>query len=134
MADFAEVALPIYSVNVQALTMAHRRLPPIEEFILRCLAMGICSTTELSQFLGLDEEVIKSALAGLAQTDSIALTAPKGMQAWTLTNKGKSTLETAELVTPEERIIPVHFDALTRKPMLYRFQRPMRHRELEDEA
>lgn len=134
LADFAEVALPIYSVNAQALTMAHRRLPPIEEFILRCLSKNICSTTELSQFLGLEEEVIKSALAGLAQTDSIALTAPKGMQAWTLTNKGNSTLETAELVIPEERSIPVHFDALTRKPTLYRFQRPMRHHELEDEG
>ncbi|HLM81991.1 MAG TPA: hypothetical protein VK302_15400 [Terriglobales bacterium] len=134
LADYAEVALPIYSINVQALTMAHRRLPPIEEFVLRCLSMNIRSAAELSHFLGLEDQVIKSALAGLAQTDSIALTAPRGKQTWTLTSKGKATIETAEMVIPEERTIPIHFDALTRKPTLYRFQRPLKHRELEDEG
>jgi hypothetical protein len=45
--------------------------------------------------------VIKSALVTLAQTESIALTAPRGRQAWTLTPKGRTTLDTAELVLPK---------------------------------
>lgn len=134
LADYAEVGLPIYTVNVQALTLAHRRLPPIEEFILKCLAFNISSTEEMKRFLGLEEEVIKSALVILAQTESIALTAQRGKQAWVLTSKGRTTLEAAELVSPEQRSFSIHFDALTRKPSLYRFQKPLKHKELTDEG
>lgn len=133
LADYAEVALPIYTLNVQALTLAHRRLPPIEEFVLKCLAFNISSVDGMREFLGLEEGVIKSALVTLAQTESIALTAPHGRQGWTLTAKGRTTLDTAELVLPEERTFPLHFDIITRKPVLYRFQKPLKHREaLED--
>jgi hypothetical protein len=134
LADYAEVALPIYTLNVLALTLAHRRLPPIEEFVLKCLALNLSSTNEMSRFLGLEEEVLKSALVSLAQTESIALTAPHGKQSWALTQKGRGTLETAELVSPEERMFSIHFDAITRKPTLYRFQTLLRHKELAEEG
>ena len=134
LADFAEVALPIYSLNVQALTLAHKRLPPIEEFILKCLALNITSIEGIREFLGLEDEVIKSALVTLAQTESIALTAPRGRQAWALTGKGRATLDTAELVSPEERTFSLHFDIITRKPILYRFQKPFKHKEALEEG
>ena len=41
LADYAEVAIPVYKLQVQALTLAHRRLPPVEEFILKCLALNV---------------------------------------------------------------------------------------------
>ena len=134
LADYAEVALPIYTLNVQALTLAHKRLPPIQEFVLKCLGLNIASVEGMKGFLGLEEEVIKSALVNLAQTESIALTAPRGKQAWTLTAKGKATLATAELVSPEERTFPLHFDIITRKPTLYRFQEPFKHGEALQEG
>lgn len=134
LADYAEVALPIYALNVQALTLAHRRLPPIEEFILKCLALNISSVEGIKEFLGLEEAVLKSALVNLVQTDSVALTAPRGKQAWALTTKGKATLSTAELVAPEERTFSLHFDIITRKPALYRFQKPFKHKEALDEG
>jgi DNA-binding transcriptional regulator PaaX len=96
--------------------MAHRRLPPIEEFVLRCLALSLSSAQELSQLLGLEEQVIRAALVSLVRTESIALAAPRGKQAWAITQKGRSVLETAELITPEERTVPIHFDLITRKP------------------
>jgi hypothetical protein len=130
LADYAEVAIPIYRLNVQALTLAHRRLPPIEEFILKCLALNISTVEEMAEFLGLKLEVIKSALVNLAQTESVALTAARGKQAWTLTSKGRTTLQTAELVSPEEQTFSIQFDIITRKPSLYRFQKPLKHREL----
>lgn len=134
LADYAEVGLPIYTLNVQALTLAHKRLPPIEEFILRCLAFNISSTEEMKRFLGLEEEVIKFGLINLAQTESIALTASRGTQAWVLTSKGRTTLSAAELVSPEQRSFPIHFDALTRKPTLYRFQKPLKHKDLTNDG
>ena len=84
LADYAEVALTIYTLNVQVLTLAHKRLPPIEEFILKCLALNITSVEGMKEYLGLEEEVLKSALVNLVQTDSVALTAPQGKQAWAL--------------------------------------------------
>lgn len=134
LADYAEVALPIYTFNVQALTLAHRRLPPIDEFVLKCLALNISSIEDMISFLGLEEEVIKSALVALAQTESIALTAPHGKQSWTLTAKGKATLEVSELILPEQRTFPLHFDIMTRKPVLFRFQTPLKHREAEHDG
>jgi hypothetical protein len=89
---------------------------------------------EIRDFLGLEEEVVKSALIKLAQTESIALTAPRGKQAWTLTSKGRATLQTAELIAPEEQTFPIQFDIITRKPVLYWFQKPLKHKELIDEG
>src|SRR5437868_4646654 len=91
LADVAEVALPVYSLNVRALTLAHKRLPPIEEFILRCLALEIRSPNEISEYLGLSPMVLKPAFSNLALTENVALTAGQGMQVWTLTQKGHTT-------------------------------------------
>jgi hypothetical protein len=134
LADYSEVAIPIYRLHVQALTLAHRRLPPVEEFILKCLALNVSTLEEIEDFLGLEQEVVKSGLVNLAQTESIALTAPRGKQTWALTSKGRATLQTAELVSPEEQTFSIQFDIITRKPALYRFQKPLRHKELLEEG
>ena len=34
LADYAEVGLPVYLLTVRALTLAHKKIPPIEEFVL----------------------------------------------------------------------------------------------------
>jgi hypothetical protein len=134
LADVAEVGLPVYSVNVQVLTLAHKRLPPIEEFLLRCLSMNLSSVDEISQYLGLTREVLKPAFANLAQTENIALAAQQGMQSWTLTKKGNATLQASEIIAPEERTFQIHFDAILRKPTLYRYQKPLKHKELGEEG
>jgi len=134
LADWAEVGLPVYSLNVQALTLAHKTIPPIEEFLLRCMAMDLCSVDEISQYLGLTREVLKPAFINLNQTENIALTAQQGMQSWSLTQKGRTTLQTSEIIAPEERTFSIHFDAILRKPTLYRSQRLLRYRELGEEG
>lgn len=134
LADVAEVGLPVYSLNIQVLTLAHKRLPPIEEFLLRCLSMNLCSVEEISEYLGLTREVLKPAFANLAQTENIALTAQHGMQAWSLTKKGHTTLQASEIIAPEQRTFQIQFDAILRKPTLYRFQKPFKRRELDEEG
>jgi len=134
LADVAEVGIPVYSLNVRVLTLAHKRLPPIEEFLLRCLSLNLCSVDEISQYLGLTREVLKPAFANLAQTENIALTAHQGLQSWTLTKKGHTTLQAAEIIAPEERTFQIHFDAVLRKPTLYKFQKPVKYRELKEDG
>lgn len=134
LADIAEMGIPVYSLNVQVLTLAHKRLPPIEEFLLRCLSLKISTVEEISQYLGLTREVLKPAFANLAQTENIALTAHLGLQSWSLTKKGQTTLQAAEIVAPEERTFSIHFDAVLRKPKLYKFQKLMKYRELKEDG
>ena len=134
LADVAEVGIPVYSLNVRVLTLAHKRLPPIEEFLLRCLSLNICSVDEISLYLGLTREVLKPAFANLAQTENIALTAQHGLQSWALTKKGHTTLQAAEIIAPEERIFQLHFDAVLRKPTLYKFHKLIRYGELKEDG
>ena len=130
----AEVGLPVYTVNVDAVTLAHKRVPPIEEFLMRSVAMSLSTIEELGAYLGLSQEVLKPALANLYQSENIALTALQGRQRWTLTAKGRATLESAEIVVPEQSTFPVHFDAILRKPTLFRFQTLLKYKDLKEEG
>lgn len=130
----AEVGLPVYTLNVDAVTLAHKRVPPIEEFLMRSVAMSLSTIEELGAYLGLSQEVLKPALANLYQSENIALTAIQGRQRWTLTAKGRATLESAEIVVPEQSTFPVHFDAILRKPTLFRFQTLLKYKDLKEEG
>ena len=134
IADIAEVGLPVYSLNMEVLTLFHKRIPAIEEFLLRCMAMNLYSVDEISQYLGLSREVLRPAFANLAQTENIALTAERGIQSWALTQKGRITLDSNEIIAPEERTFPIHFDAIFRKPTLYRFQKLLKYKDIKEEG
>ncbi len=49
--DYAPVALPIYRLSVEAVTMVHKELPPIKEFVMRSLRTGL--NHRVVQFSGL---------------------------------------------------------------------------------
>jgi len=121
IADYAEVGLPIYAVTLTGLTMARKRIPPIEEFVLKCLDKSLSETSEISAFLGLDEQIVRAVQVSLAQAESIALLAEPGSQIQTLrlTPKGKRTIQTAEAQEPEARIFTIHYDALLRRARWY---------------
>jgi len=120
LADFIEIALPVYYLNVLAITIAHKKVPPIEEFILRSIALGVSDSSQLSAYLGLEDRVLQPALVGLLQTSDIGVVACTDGRQFRLTQKGKGALERAEIVTTEERPLPIYFDALTRKAAWYR--------------
>src|SRR5262249_31770988 len=121
LADYADVGLPIYSVTVRALSIARKKIPPTEEFVLKCLDRGLSLPEEIAAFLGLEQHVVKGILIDLAQSESIALIAEAGTrnQSLRLTQKGRLTLEKAETQVPEERIFALHYDALLRRPAWY---------------
>jgi hypothetical protein len=134
LADVVEVALPVYSVNVNALTLAHKRISPIEEFVLRSIAMGMATQEELMSFLGLPVEVVRPALASLAQGDQIALVGQGSRNGWALTDNGKVALEKARLVVAEERTIPIVFDALLRRVTSLKTETLLQFKQLKDEG
>lgn len=134
LADVADVGLPAYKLNVDAVTMAHKRIPPIEEFLLRCIGLEMSTPEDMAAFLGIGVEIVNSGLSSLAQTENIALVAESGQQRWSLTTKGRLTQATAELVAPEEKTIPIQFDAILRKPALYRPYQLLEFKELQSEG
>jgi hypothetical protein len=134
LADVVDVALPVYGINVNALTLAHKRISPIEEFVLRSIAMGMATQEELMSFLGLPIEVVRPALASLAQGDQIALAAQGARNGWALTDNGKSALEKARLVVAEERTIPVVFDALLRRVTSLKTETLLQFKQLKEEG
>jgi hypothetical protein len=132
IADAANVALPVYEVTVRALTLAHKPLAAIEEFVLRSMRAGLSSREEIAEFLGLDDYPLRRALVSLAQQELIALTAFEGLQSWRMTDKGITAVESAELIMPEERMFRIRFDAILWKPVRYSHLPQLKSDELEE--
>ena len=95
LVDYKEVGLPVYRLTILALTLAHKPIPPIEEFVLKAINIGLNSADDISSFLGLEMAIIKTTLADLIRNDDVYLSPPPGsqMQVWRLTSKGARTLE-----------------------------------------
>jgi len=123
LVDFEEVALPVYVLSLRVLTLAHKKVAPIEEFVLRSVDAGMSSQDEVAAFLGLQSNVVRGALVSLAQAESLALAGVPGSRAQTLlmTQKGRSVLEDSELIVPEEQSFSIHFDGLLRRVELFKW-------------
>jgi hypothetical protein len=132
--DYAEVGLPVYFLTVRASTLAHKRISPIEEFVLKAVDIGLQTAGEVASFLGLQERVVKGTLTELALADSINLAAKPGShnQFLRLTQKGKKSLELAETVEPEERNFQIYFDGIIRNVAWYGNVHLLRYREMND--
>lgn len=131
--DYVEVALPVYQLRLRAITIVHKNIPPIEEFILRALTMDIRSFDALAAFLGLDERVLKPALLSLIDSDDVVAT-PGIDNGFSLTVKGKKTAEQHMMSTTEERTFVMYFDALTRRCAWYRNEQLIEYREMKSRS
>lgn len=136
LADYAEVGLPVYLLTVRALTLAHKKIPPIEEFVLKAVDAGLQSAPDVSGFLGLQERIVNGTLADLALSESVSLVAVPGSrsQSLRLTQKGKKSLELAETVEPEERTFQIYFDGIIRDVAWYGAVPLMKYRDLTDQG
>ncbi len=45
-----DVGLPVYRVTVRAITQVKKKLPPIEEFILKAIHAGLTAEAEITAF------------------------------------------------------------------------------------
>lgn len=132
--DYIEVALPVYHLRLRAITIAHKNVPPIEEFILRALAMDISSFDALAAFLGLDDRVLKPALLSLIDSDDIVASPATAGNEFDLTSKGNITAAKHVMTTTEERTFPLYFDALTRRSIWYRSEQLIDYREMKSKG
>jgi len=132
------VGLPVYRITIDVLTQIRKPIPPIEEFILKAIDIGLSSEEEVAGFLGLELLTTREAMVNLRLSEDIDLIAPDAsqLQIWKLTKKGKKTLREAKIVVPEERTFDVNFDGLLRIPRWYRqFEKALlKPRDLRDKG
>jgi hypothetical protein len=123
-------------LSVRALTLIHKHLPPIEEFVLKALDAGLPNIADISSFLGVDAKVVEGAMAELALAEAVTLAADQGSRTQILqvTSKGKKILETAEMIEPEERPFKIYFDGIIRRVAWYGNFELLRYRDLTEEG
>lgn len=114
--DYKKVGLPFYKISVVTLFQVRKPISPIEEFILKSINLGLATTENIYDFLGLDAQTILDAMSNLRINENIDLLPNQnGQQIWKITKKGEITFREATIIIPDERTISICFDGLLRK-------------------
>jgi hypothetical protein len=115
LVDFAEIALPLWQLSVEAISIAHRRFPPIQEFVLQGVAAGL-SKTEVSGFLGLEQSVVDGTVTQLVLERLIRESEPSdtGEVELALTEDGIRALDDEGIAAPVEDQFQIFFDGISR--------------------
>ena len=111
--DYVEIGLPVYRLTCTALMQVQKRYPPIEEFVLRCLGVGLRQPTEMAGMLGLSRGVVEATLTNLIQNDDVFERYDGSVE---LTTKGQGAAREHVAIRPMEENIVFFVDGLTRKP------------------
>jgi hypothetical protein len=119
LVSYGEVGLPFYRIAITAHVLEHKPIGPFAEYALRAVGAGITRPTEIERLLGLDSAVVDVTLTELISSDDLALHRGGNGGGVVLTPKGRTTLETATAVVPEEAVIEIDYDGLLRKPVPY---------------
>lgn len=115
LVDYGEVGLPVFRLTLEAVTMAYRSLPTIQEFIMRCLSLGERSEPDIARMLGLKTELVQGAMNGLVE-DSYAVreAAAGGVYAFRLTDDGVERLRKERVECPQEEMLVIDYDGIRR--------------------
>ena len=117
LVNCSKVGLPVYKLTVRVIIQKSKDIPPIEEFILKAVNLGLNSPDEIGGFLGLEKLIVRDVLIDLTRNDDVDLmsTLDSRKQTLKLTPKGKKTLQNLKSFVREERSFPIAFDGLIRK-------------------
>ncbi|NKM42076.1 hypothetical protein GFL68_28205 [Rhizobium laguerreae] len=117
--DYAEVGLPIIKVYIVASLLLHTPLPPIFEFVLRCVRLNINTCDSVAACLGIPKRMVSEAIQSLHRAEEIDFIPNQaaGYEAFVLTRRGQRTVASLVQIVPEQETLPIYFDGLTRKPI-----------------
>ncbi len=112
--DFAEVGLPCWYILARCDVLAKKPISVIHETVMNAISLGVQGPSELQLLLGLDDFVFEGAAVGLL-SEGWAEGAPD--QPLALTEAGMEVLESAVEIVSEERVVPIYYDGLVRRPI-----------------
>lgn len=132
LVDYAEVGLPIFRLTIEAVTTSSRSLPTINEFAMRCMALGEREERGIARMLGLKEEIVRAAVDALVLDGFVARTSlVADLSTFALTPLGEERLESeAEEVVQEEMIV-IDYDGVRRLPVRLAGENVMRAADLK---
>ena len=109
-------ALPFFVISAPALLLQRKPVPPLDEFVLRCIADGLVNAADVGAFLGVDEAIVSVSLTRLWQGDLIEVpVSPSGRRLKLLPNGERALVELVDMA-PIEQDIWFAFDRLQWKP------------------
>jgi PLD-like domain len=119
--DFTQVALPIFVVPIDAIVVASKPLPLVDEFLLRSITEGVDTLEDIAGFLGLEASFVKKRLGELIGQDLLGYAPSQdGKARATLTAKGMEALKKVMVVQPKRESFTVAIDGITRHPLAVR--------------
>lgn len=133
LVDYGEVGLPVFRLTLEAVTMAHRTMPTIQEFSMRCLALGETLEPDVARMLGLKVEVIQGAMNALIGDGYVARQPGAGdTQVFRLTDAGEERLRQDRDEVPQEEMLVVDYDGIRRMALRLTGESVVRASELQN--
>lgn len=131
--SFKEAGLPVYVLTLRILVLERKSLGPIEEAVLKSVQAGLDAPSNIFEFLGLPLAVLTPVLAGLNTSELInySRSTPGSDAKVTLSAKGRVAIAEAATVKPQERLVKVCFDALTKKLLFVAPEQLYRARDMK---
>lgn len=118
LVDYAEVGLPVFRLTIEAITTAQRSIPTIQEFVMRCFALGVEREEEVARMLGLKLDIVQAA-TNLLVSDAYAVrqAGQIDLDYFRLTEAGQARLKTERLEVPQEEMLVIDYDGIRRLPI-----------------
>jgi len=134
LVSFKEAGLPVFVLRLRILVLERKEISPIEEAVLKAVQAGLAAPGSIFEFLGLPRAVLTPVLASLntAELINYSRSATELDAKVTLSTKGRNALSEAATVRPQERVIPVCLDALTKKLLFISPEQLYRGRDMRD--
>lgn len=131
LVDYAEVGLPVFRLTIEAVTTSYRSTPAIQEFVMRCLALGEEDEAAIARMLGLKIELVEGAMNSLVSDGYVTrLLIPGAEPAFRLTDVGEVRLAEERQEVPQEEMLVIDYDGIRRTPIRLTGQSVVRAAEL----
>lgn len=114
LVTYFEVGLPFFRLGLTCTLIENRSIPPIEEFVLKTMDVGLTSAKDIAGFLGLDERLLVASLSQL-HVDGLIRTVAK--ENYALTPHGKMVLEDCVTMAAFQDSIYADYDGLTHETL-----------------
>lgn len=116
--DYGEVGLPIFRLTLDAVTLAQRRIPTIQEFAMRCAELEITTLVDIAATLGLKLDVIEASASAMVDAGYATFAAGSGTErSIRLTEVGEARLKDAVEERPQDEALVIDYDAILRVPV-----------------
>lgn len=127
-----QAALPVTVVQVDLLAQERKRLPIVEEFVLRFVEQGVTDPSEIAGLMGLEPVHVTHAAA--AQISENNLTRKGGHPGLILTAQGREVAKTMAATQPVYMQLPLVFDRLTWRATNYSRDLLLSKREAQEQG